>query len=155
MRFRENIFYNIQNLYRTWGQHFAPAFLYIFVKFTEKETSTKFCGVLIMFQEVMKLRSWIELDVSDGIPTNVHNMCFSAVSNILRQERIWFRSSENTFFLFFLVLFSCLSFTFSVYVGKLNLWRAEMTSCEAIYCSNKTGKTPDKISYFTFPNPKT
>ena len=30
-----------------------------------------------------------------------------------------------------------------------------MTNCEAIYCSNTTGKTPDKISYFPFPNPKT
>ena len=30
-----------------------------------------------------------------------------------------------------------------------------MISCEAIYCSNTTGKTPDKISYFPFPNPKT
>ena len=122
-------------------------FCIFFFKLTEKETSTKFCGVLMMFQEVMKFRSWVELDVSDVIPTNVHNMRFSAVSNILRQEIIWFRSSENTFFWFFLVLFLCLSFTFSVYFGKLNLWRAEMT--------RKTGKTPDKISCFPFPNPKT
>ena len=75
-------------------------FCIYFFKFTEKETFTKFCGVLIMFQEVMKFRSWVELDVSDVIPTNVHNMHFSAVSNILRQELIWFRSSENTFFCF-------------------------------------------------------
>ena len=48
----------------------------------------------------MKFRSLAEFDVSDVIPTNVHNMRFSAVYNILRQELIWFRSSENTFFCF-------------------------------------------------------
>ena len=30
-----------------------------------------------------------------------------------------------------------------------------MPSCKAIYCSNRTGKTVGKISYFQFPNPKT
>ena len=76
MRFRENIFYDMQNLYRTWGQHFAPAFLHIFVEFMEKQPSTKFYGVLIIFQEVMKFQSWVELEVNDVIPTNVHNIGF-------------------------------------------------------------------------------
>ena len=154
MRFGQNIFYNMQDLYLTWAEHFTPAFLDIFVKFMEKEPSTKFYGVLITFQKGMKFQSWVELDVSDAIPTNAHNMRFSAVYNVLRQDLIWFRSSENTFFSCSWIFFLCLSFTFLVYVGKFNLWGAEMTSCEAIYCRNTTGKTPDKISYFPFPNPK-
>ena len=90
----------------------------------------------------MKFRSLAEFDVSDVIPTNVHNMRFSAVYNILRQELIWFRSSENTFF--------CFSFFFFC-VCPLDSWYM----LEAIDCSNTTGKTPDKISYFPFPNLKT
>ena len=30
-----------------------------------------------------------------------------------------------------------------------------MPSFKATYCSNTTGKTPGKKSYFQFPNPKT
>ena len=30
-----------------------------------------------------------------------------------------------------------------------------MLSRKAIYCRNKPGKTPDKISYFQFPSPET
>ena len=101
----------------------------------------------------MKFRSLAEFDVSDVIPTNVHNMRFSAVYNILRQELFGLGVQKKLFV--FLGVFLCLSFTFLVYVGKFNLWQAEMTSSEAIYCSNTTGKTPDKISYFAFPNPKT
>ena len=98
----------MQNLYLTCGEHFTPAFLHIFVKFIEKEPSTKFYGILIIFKKVMKFRSWAEFDVSDVIPTNIHNMRFSAVYNILRQELLWFKSPENAFFVFFLVLFLCL-----------------------------------------------
>ena len=97
MRFGQNIFYNMQNLYLTWGEHFTPAFLHVFVTFMEKEPSTKFYGALIIFQEATKFQSWRGLDVSDVIPTNVDNMGFSAVCNVLRQERIWFMSSEKTF----------------------------------------------------------
>ena len=143
----------MQNLYLTCGEHFTPAFLHIFVKFIEKEPSTKFYGILIIFKKVMKFRSWAEFDVSDVIPTNIHNMRFSAVYNILRQELLWFKSPENAFFVF--CFGSFFVFTFVVYVGKFNLWRTEMTSCEAIYFNNTTRKTPDKISYFPSPNPKT
>ena len=79
MRFGQNIFYNMQDLYLTWGDHFTPAFWHILVKFMEEEPSTKFYGVLITFQKVMKFRSWVELDISDVIRMNVHNMRFSAV----------------------------------------------------------------------------
>ena len=51
MRSRQNIFYNMQNLYLTCSEHFTLAFLHIFVKFMEKEPSTKFYGILIIFQK--------------------------------------------------------------------------------------------------------
>ena len=60
--------------------------------------------------------------------------------------------------LFFVVLgsfFVVVLFTFLAYVEKFNLQWAEMPSCKSIYCSNGTGKTADKISYFPFSNPKT
>ena len=74
----------------------------------EKEPSTRFHGVLIIFQEVMKLRSLEGLNVSDVMPANVHNMRFSAVHNVLEQELIWFGSLEKSL-MFFLVpfLFLC------------------------------------------------
>ena len=155
MRFGQNIFYNMQNLCLTWGKHFTPDFLHVFVKFMERKASTKFYGVLIIFQKVMKFRSWVQLHVSDFIPTNVHNMHFSAVYIVLREELIWFRSSENTFFVVLGSFFVFVSFTFLVYVEKFNLQWAEMPSCKSIYCSNGTWKTADKISYFPFSNPKT
>ena len=155
MRFGQTIFYNMQKLNLTWGGHFTSVFLHIFVKFMEKEPSAKFYGVLIIFQKLMKFRSWVELEFSDVIPANAHNMRFSATYNALGQELVSFRSSENTYFCCSWFLLLCLSCTFLVYVGKFNLWWAEMKSCEAIYYSNTTGKTPDKISYFPFPNPKT
>ena len=98
MRFGQTIFYNMQKLYLTWGGHFTSAFLHIFVKFMEKELSAKFYGVLIIFQKLMKFRSWVELEFSDVIPANVHNMRFSAAYNALGQELVSFRSSENTYF---------------------------------------------------------
>ena len=62
-------------------------------------------GVLIMFQEVVKLRSLEGLDISDVISTNAS---FSAVHYVLEQELIWFGSLEKSL-LFFLVpfLFLC------------------------------------------------
>ena len=102
----------------------------------------------------MKFRSLAEFDVSDVIPTNVHNMRFSAVYNILRQELIWFRSSENTFFCFSWFFF-CVCPLDSWYMLENLIYDEQKDSCEAIDCSNTTGKTPDKISYFPFPNPKT
>ena len=154
MRFGQTIFYNMQKLYLTWGGHFTSVFLHIFVNFKEKEPSAKFYGVLIIFQKLMKFRSWVELEFSDVIPTNVHNMRFSAAYNALGQELVSFRSSENTYFCRSWFLLLCLPCTFLVYVGKFNLWWAEMRSCEVIYYSNTTGKTPGKISCFPFPNPK-
>ena len=145
MRFGQNIFYNMQNLYLTWGKHFTPDFLHVFVKFMERKASAKFYGVLIIFQKVMKFRSWVQLHVSDFIPTNVHNMHFSAVYNVSREELIWFRSSENTFF--------CCSWFFFC-VCHLRSWYMLENLIKAIYCSNTARKTPEKISYFLFPNPK-
>ena len=51
------------------GQNFTPVF-YIFVDFIEKEPSTKICGVLIIFHEVIQS---FEFDVSDVISVNLHN----------------------------------------------------------------------------------
>ena len=50
-----------------------PFLGHIFVKFIEKEPSTKFCVVLISFKEVMKLQSF-EFDASDVIPANALNI---------------------------------------------------------------------------------
>ena len=44
-----------------------------FVNFTRKELCTKFCCVLISFQEVEKLQSF-EFGVSDVIPANIENV---------------------------------------------------------------------------------
>ena len=46
---------------------------YAFVNFMEKESCTKFCGVLAGFHEVIKLQSF-EFSVSDVIPANVQNI---------------------------------------------------------------------------------
>ena len=50
-----------------------PCFYDIFINFMEKEPYTKFCGVLINFNEVMKLQS-VDFGVSDIIPANVQNI---------------------------------------------------------------------------------
>ena len=138
----------------TWGDHFTPAFWHILVKFMEEEPSTKFYGVLITFQKVMKFRSWVELDISDVIRMNVHNMRFQ-LFKMYWDKSLFGLGVQKILFLVVLGSFFVLFFMFLVYVGKFNLWWAEMTNCDMIYCSNTTGKTPDKISYFPFPNPKT
>ena len=74
----------------------------------EKESSIKLYDVLIILQEVMKLRSLEGLNVSDAIPTNVHNMRFSAVHNVLEQELIWFGNLEKSLLFFWVpFLFLC------------------------------------------------
>ena len=70
----------------------------------EKGPSTKFCGILIIFQQVMKLLCLERLNVSDVLPANVHNMHYSVVHNVLEQKLIWFGSLEKGL-LFFLVPF--------------------------------------------------
>ena len=47
--------------------------MHIFVIFMGKEPSTKFCGVLIIFGEAIKLKTF-ELDAIDAIPTNARNI---------------------------------------------------------------------------------
>ena len=47
--------------------------MHIFVIFMGKEPSTKFCGVLIIFGEAIKLKTF-ELDATDAIPTNARNI---------------------------------------------------------------------------------
>ena len=47
--------------------------MHIFVIFMGKEPSTKFCGVLIIFGEAIKLKTF-ELDAVDAIPTNARNI---------------------------------------------------------------------------------
>ena len=111
----------------------------------EKEPSTKFYGIL-------KFWSWA---VSDIIPTNVHNMLFSAVYTILRQELIWFRSPENTFFCFSWFFF-CVCFLHSWYMlGNLIYDEQKSQVVRRFTAVTQLEKTPDKISYFPFPNPKT
>ena len=56
-----------------WGQDFTSVFCIFFVNFIEKELSTKYCGVLIIFHEVMKLQTF-ELDATDVMPANLHNL---------------------------------------------------------------------------------
>ena len=52
---------------------FNPFFFNISVDFPEKESATKFSGVLILFHEISTFQSF-EFDVSDVIPTKVHNI---------------------------------------------------------------------------------
>ena len=56
-----------------WGQDFTSVFCIFFVNFIEEELSTKYCGVLIIFHEVMKLQTF-ELDTTGVMPANLHNL---------------------------------------------------------------------------------
>ena len=46
---------------------------YAFVNFIEKESCTKFCGILVRFHEIIKLQSF-EFSLSDVIPANIQNI---------------------------------------------------------------------------------
>ena len=52
---------------------FEPCFSIFLIDFIEKELSKTFCGVLIIFHELMMLQGF-EFDVSDLIPVNVQNI---------------------------------------------------------------------------------
>ena len=56
---------------------FNPFFFYISVDFPEKESATKFCGVLILFHEISTFQSF-PFDVSDVIPRKyiTFQVCF-------------------------------------------------------------------------------
>ena len=83
-----------------------------------KEPSAKFYRVLIIFLEVLKVRSLEGLDVSDLILENVHNMRYSPVHNILEQELIWIWDLRQ-YSSFFLVPFLFLCPLRFLYIEKL------------------------------------
>ena len=63
----------------TWGQT-SPLFLWhIFINFTENAPFKNFCGVLISFNEVLKLQSF-EFDASDIKPANALIVSFYIIN---------------------------------------------------------------------------
>ena len=62
-----------QMLKGNWGQDFTSVFCIFFVNFIGEGLSTKYCGVLIIFHEVMKLQTF-ELDATNVMPANLHNL---------------------------------------------------------------------------------
>ena len=87
-KFLQNIFFFFSPLQLTWGKltspcqssfkwnvrpKFEPCSSIFLIDFIEKELSKTFCGVLIIFHELMMLQGF-EFDVSDFIPVNVQNI---------------------------------------------------------------------------------
>ena len=89
----------------------------------EKEPSTKFYGVLIIFQEVMKLRTVEGIDVSDVIPANVHNMCFSAVHNIFGRKTYLVWEFRKMFTVFLGSFYVFVSFTLETVIYDEQKWQ--------------------------------
>ena len=74
----------------------------------EKEPSTKFYGVFVVFKEVMKYWRLEGLNVGDIILRNFHNIHCWTLHDILEQEFSWFMSLENIVFVIFIMLLFCL-----------------------------------------------
>ena len=141
----------VKELKENWSQNLTPVFLHIFDKFLEKEP-TKFYDILNIFLEIMNLQSLERLDVRDVIP-RMFKICAFQLFTMYWSKSLFGLRVSKVLFVFLVSFFIFVSFTFIAYAGNFNLWWVKVSSCKAIYCSNTTGKTPGKISYFQFPNP--